>query len=106
MNWTSNSWYERVGVPAAQRPYLEGRDEAEVCVVGGGLAGIATALDLAERGMSVILLERHSVGWGASGRSGGFVTPGFPLDPTTLVARVGLPAARELYELSRAAHRR
>ena len=42
-------------------------------MIGGGMAGLATALDLAERGRSVVLLERHRVGWGASGRNGGFV---------------------------------
>ena len=50
---------------------LVGERRADVCVIGGGFTGIATALTLAERGYSVIVLEQHRVGWGASGRSGG-----------------------------------
>lgn len=44
---------------------------ADVCVVGGGFSGLNTALELAERGFSVVLLEARKVGWGASGRNGG-----------------------------------
>ena len=57
-------------------PSLSGRHETDVCIVGGGLAGVATALALAERGHSVTLLEEHRIGWGASGRNGGFVSAG------------------------------
>lgn len=46
----------------------------DVVVVGGGFTGVATALELAERGHSVALVEAHRIGWGASGRNGGQVT--------------------------------
>ena len=46
----------------------------EVAIVGGGLTGVATALGLAERGVSVALLEARRIGWGASGRNGGQVS--------------------------------
>jgi gamma-glutamylputrescine oxidase len=99
------SWYaSRIG-PAPERPALSGSIEAEICVVGGGLAGVATALDLAERGRSVVVVERHRIGWGASGRNGGFVSPGYPRGMPGVIAKVGVPAARELYALSRDAHR-
>lgn len=52
-------------------PRLEGGIEADVCVVGGGFTGVATALTLAERGYAVALLEANRIGWGASGRNGG-----------------------------------
>lgn len=52
-------------------PVLEGAHTADVCVVGAGFTGVATALTLAERGYSVALVEANRVGWGASGRNGG-----------------------------------
>ena len=50
---------------------LQGSHETDVCVVGGGFTGVATALTLAERGFRVTLLEANRIGWGASGRNGG-----------------------------------
>jgi gamma-glutamylputrescine oxidase len=79
---------------------LAGRAEADVCVVGGGLAGLTTALELARRGVSVILLEARRIAWGASGRNGGFVSNGFAEGMDKVKARVGLDAAKALYQLS------
>ena len=64
------SYYAASAQPAPERPALEGTLEADVCVVGGGIAGCSAALHLAERGYKVVLLEEHRIGWGASGRSG------------------------------------
>ena len=50
---------------------LLGEQRADVCIVGGGFSGLNTAIELAERGFSVVLLEAHRIGWGASGRNGG-----------------------------------
>jgi gamma-glutamylputrescine oxidase len=65
------SWYAASTPPAVARAALHGEAVADVCVVGGGIAGCSTALHLAQRGYSVVLLEEHRVGWGASGRNGG-----------------------------------
>lgn len=74
---TRNSYYEaNVTRPPASAP-LAGRITADVCVVGGGYAGLSAALELAERGYSVALLEAQRVGWGASGRNGGQALVGF-----------------------------
>ena len=51
--------------------------EADVCICGGGFTGVATALSLAERGYSVVVLEQNRIGWGASGRNGGQMIGGF-----------------------------
>ena len=59
------------GCPQRDHPRRRGELGADVCVVGGGFSGLNTAIDLAERGMSVVLLEAHKIGWGASGRNGG-----------------------------------
>ena len=57
-----DSYYARSLADNLKRPALEGDVEAEVCVVGGGMAGLATALGLAERGSKVVLLESRRVG--------------------------------------------
>lgn len=59
---------------------LDKNVEADVCIVGGGFTGVATALELAERGYSVVLLEAHKIGWGASGRNGGQMIRGIGHD--------------------------
>lgn len=65
------SYYAASSLPQPDHPVLQGEHVADVCVVGGGFSGLNTALELAERGMSVVLLEAHKIGWGASGRNGG-----------------------------------
>lgn len=66
-----NSYYAATINDTTAYPRLEGTIKADVCVVGGGFSGVATALALAERGYSVALLEANRIGWGASGRNGG-----------------------------------
>ena len=63
-----DSYYTRTANPAPPRPALDGEIETDVCIVGGGLAGLSTALSLAERGKSVVVLEARRVAWGASSR--------------------------------------
>jgi gamma-glutamylputrescine oxidase len=58
-------------------PVLKGGHQADICIVGGGFTGVATALGLAERGYKVALLEANRIGWGASGRNGGQIIGGF-----------------------------
>ncbi len=65
------SWYAATAGPLPDHPALKGDTRADVCVVGGGYAGLSAALHLAERGRDVVLLEANRVGWGASGRNGG-----------------------------------
>ena len=72
-----NSYYEATVHRPVPGPPLGGSAQADVCVVGGGYAGISAALELAQRGHSVILLEAQRIGWGASGRNGGQVIVGF-----------------------------
>jgi gamma-glutamylputrescine oxidase len=56
---------------------LRGSRRHDVVVVGAGLTGLSTALELAEKGMDVAVVEAKSIGWGASGRNGGQVVTGF-----------------------------
>jgi len=96
-----DSYYARTANAGAAGLALDGVMEADVCVVGGGLAGLSTALGLVERGASVVLLEAHRVGWGASGRNGGFVSAGFSKPLRALERRLGRDHAQALYGLSR-----
>lgn len=94
------TWYEDTMVTATQRPRLTSELDVEVCVVGGGLAGLTVAREVARRGRSVAVLEARRIASNASGRNGGVVRPGFaePLD--SIINRVGLHRARELWGLS------
>jgi len=71
------SYYAASANPAPRRAPLEGDMEADVCIIGGGFSGVATALSLAERGVKAVILEANRIGWGASGRNGGQVLPGW-----------------------------
>lgn len=71
------SYYAATAAPGPERPALSGAAEADVCVIGGGFTGVSSALTLTERGRSVVLLEAQRIGWGASGRNGGQVLPGW-----------------------------
>ncbi|UYG05289.1 FAD-binding oxidoreductase [Halomonas sp. LR3S48] len=53
---------------------LQGEVEVDIAIVGGGFTGVATAVELAERGYRVAIVEANKIGWGASGRNGGQVT--------------------------------
>jgi gamma-glutamylputrescine oxidase len=85
------------GEPSPVRP-LAGRVDCDVCIVGGGFAGLNTALGLVERGRrDVVLLEAQHVGHGASGRNGGFVFGGYSRGENRLLADLGPDVAREVY---------
>lgn len=71
------SYYAATANDRTEYPALEGSHRADVCVVGAGFSGIATALTLAERGYKVAVVEANRVGWGASGRNGGQLIGGF-----------------------------
>ncbi|HVF18470.1 MAG TPA: FAD-binding oxidoreductase [Steroidobacteraceae bacterium] len=95
-----HSYYSASAAPASARPALAGTLEADVCVVGAGIAGCSAALHLAERGYRVVLLEAQRVGWGASGRSGGQALAGYASGQAKLVAAVGVDSARKLWDIS------
>jgi len=67
----TSSWYAATVTEVTDYPRLQDNLSVDICIVGGGFTGVATALTLAERGYSVALLEANRIGWGASGRNGG-----------------------------------
>ncbi len=77
-------------------PALAGEQRADVCVVGGGFSGLNTAIELAQKGFSVVLLEAHKIGWGASGRNGGQLIRGVGHDVERFEPTIGKQGVREL----------
>ena len=94
------SYYAATAQVAPQRAALAGPVECDVCVVGGGIAGCSTALHLAERGYSVVLLEQNRIGWGASGRSGAQAIHGVASGQGKLERLIGHTAARAVWDVS------
>ncbi|MGR4000901.1 MAG: FAD-dependent oxidoreductase [Alphaproteobacteria bacterium] len=96
------SWYAAT-TPRRTFRKFEGSERAEVCVIGGGLTGVATALALAERGIQVVLLEANRIAWGASGRNGGQICSFFPCGDKPFLNDLGEEGARRVYDLSEGA---
>jgi glycine/D-amino acid oxidase-like deaminating enzyme len=95
------NWYQSTQVENPQRPRLNFELDVDVCVIGGGLAGLTTAREVARRGWSVAVLEAARIGGGASGRNVGFVAPGFSENVDAMVERIGLDHTKQLWALSR-----
>lgn len=95
------SYYRATATPYTPYAPLQGKLDARIAIVGGGFAGLHTALGLAERGArDVVLLEREQVGFGASGRNGGFVFGGYSLGEQSLLDQRGQEAAGALFRLT------
>lgn len=97
------SLWAATAIPAPSAPPLAQDLEADVVVVGGGFAGLSTALHLAEKGATVCVLEAEQPGWGASGRNGGQVIPGLKYDPRELEERFGQKAESMIHMAATAA---
>lgn len=96
----TDSWYAATARPQPHYPELTESLSCDVCVVGGGYTGVTAALELAERGFDVVLLEANRIGWGASGRNGGQICTGFSSSPDKLIDWVGLDDARRLFAMT------
>jgi gamma-glutamylputrescine oxidase len=95
-----HSYYAATAPRPTAFPALAGTVDCDVAVVGGGLAGITAALELAERGHSVVLLEAKQVAWGASGRNGGQAIHGLACDQSVIEAQLGLDDARKVWQMT------
>lgn len=97
------SLYAETAAPAPGTPPLAENAITEVAIIGGGFTGLSTALHLAERGVSTLVLEANEPGWGASGRNGGQVNPGLKEAPDAVEARFGPELGRRMVAFSHAA---
>ena len=92
--------YYTASVPVTRAsPPLVGQTQADVCVVGGGYAGLSAAIELARRGYSVVLLEAERVGWGASGRNGGQAIVGHASDDA-IEQQLGAADAKRAWDVT------
>jgi len=92
----SHSLWAATAAPAPATLPLEGSAQADVLVIGGGYAGLSTALHLAGRGVDTLLLEAREIGFGGSGRNGGQVIPGLKYDPDDLIRMYGAERGERL----------
>ncbi|MDD0971139.1 MULTISPECIES: NAD(P)/FAD-dependent oxidoreductase [Pseudomonas] len=93
----AHSYYAASARASTPYPELAGDLIADVCVIGGGFTGVNTAIELAQRGLSVILLEARRIGWGASGRNGGQLIRGIGHDVEGFARHVGSEGVRYLH---------
>jgi len=96
MDDSIRSYYNATRNSAQRYPRLEGEQRVDVAVIGGGFTGLASALELAERGVKVALVEAQRIGWGQSGRNGGQVTGSLSGDAAMrrqLARQIGAEAA-------------
>ncbi|RDJ02888.1 NAD(P)/FAD-dependent oxidoreductase [Rhizobium grahamii] len=94
---TAISLWHAIGGARRERPPVDGTVDADLAVIGGGFAGLSTALHAAEKGLSVIVLEAEIIAWGATGRNAGFVVPNFAKrDPDDIIAELGMERGEQL----------
>jgi gamma-glutamylputrescine oxidase len=95
-----DTFYRRTLVDERRYPPLSGEIAVDACIIGGGLAGLSTGLELARAGRKVAVIEQHRIAWGASGRNGGFVTAGYATGLDNIRKRTNAADADSLYRLS------
>jgi glycine/D-amino acid oxidase-like deaminating enzyme len=77
---------------------LSGNLQCDVAIIGGGFTGLSAAIELAGAGLDVAVLEAGHIGWGASGRNGGFACLGsHKLGQSGILAKYGEDETRRYY---------
>jgi glycine/D-amino acid oxidase-like deaminating enzyme len=91
-------WLETCNDALQSRPSLSASENVDVAIVGAGFTGLWTAYYLKKKhpSLSITVIERRTVGFGASGRNGGWCTPKFSVTPTSVIKRFGLETAKAL----------
>lgn len=99
------SYYAATANASLSFPSLSERLSADLCIIGGGYAGLSAAIKARAHGLSVIVLDAHRVGWGASGRNGGQLGSGQRLEQGALEKMLGRDDAHKLFQLAQDANR-
>ena len=95
------TYYQTVTeLPDDARAPVTGNMSVDICIIGGGLSGLSTALSLSEQGRTSIVVEKHRVAWGASGRNAGMVLSGFDAGMDFVLKKQGPVPARQMYGLT------
>ena len=97
---TQNSYYAASASEQPNYPTLETDIEADVCVVGGGFAGLSAAIELTDKGYKVVVLEAQHIGFGASGRNGGQIIAGLACEQDVIEKALGFEAAKQVWGMT------
>ena len=97
---THHSYYAATAPRELHFPSLQASVACDVAIVGGGLAGMSAAIELADRGYDVVLLEAQTLGYGASGRNGGQALAGLACEQTEIEQQLGLEASRRVWDMT------
>jgi gamma-glutamylputrescine oxidase len=95
-----DTYYAATATRTQRFEALQSSIGCDVCVVGGGLAGLSAAIELADRGFKVVLLEARQVAWGASGRNGGQALAGLACDQSTIESQLGMDESRRVWAMT------
>ena len=97
------SYYAATATGVHEHDRLRGAERADVCVIGGGFTGLSAALNLAEQGLDVVLIEAERVGFGASGRNGGLIGSGQRKDALEMEEQFGFEKSKLFWDFAEAA---
>ena len=95
----ADSYYAATKNITTDYPQLTGDQTVDVCIVGAGFTGVATALELAERGYRVAVVEARQIGWGATGRNGGQLIRGIGDQPEQFANQIGQEGVAAIYQM-------
>ena len=94
-----NYWLTTAAMPATD-PAKPLPENVDVAIIGAGFTGLSAARTLSKRGAAVVVLEAHTIGWGASSRNGGMVLTGLKLGVNKLISLYGRERAQRMYAAS------
>jgi gamma-glutamylputrescine oxidase len=97
---SNKSYYQATANRIISTVPLEGNVTADVCIIGAGYTGLSAALELAEAGYKVVVLEAETIGFGASGRNGGQICTGFSSGQSKIEGQIGKADAKRAFDLS------
>jgi len=95
----TDSYYAATSMDGGDYPVLQGDVDTDIVILGGGFSGVNTALELSERGYSVVLLEANRIAWGATGRNGGQVIGGIGHDATQFRNSIGDEGVQAVHDM-------